>query len=78
MKRLFIPALIAGLILGGYNCNRSTEKAGESLGIEESELELDAMEKEIFEEGKQYAIQNDLMQRWSESGEDILEEESGN
>jgi hypothetical protein len=78
MKRLFIPALIAGLILGGYNCNRSTEKTGESLSIEESGSELDPMEKELFEEEKQFETQNDLLRQWEQPEDDIPEEELGN
>ena len=53
MKRLIILALITGVVLGGYNCNRSTEKTSESLGIEESELAPDPMEQEIIKEGKE-------------------------
>lgn len=53
MKRRFILVLITGLVLGGYSCNRSTEKTSESLSIEESASALDPMEREIFEEGEE-------------------------
>jgi len=53
MKRFIMLALITGVVLGGYNCNRSTEKTGESLGIEESESPPDAMEQEIIKEGEE-------------------------
>ena len=53
MKKLCIVVLLAGLVLGGYNCNRSPEKTSEGLGIEDSESALDPMEKEIFEEGEE-------------------------
>ena len=66
MKRLFILMLITGLVLGGYNCNRSTEKASESLGIEEFDSEPDPMEREIFEEGEE---REDLREK--DSGGDV-------
>ena len=55
MKKIFMLALIVGLIIGGYNCNRSTDKTNEGLGIEESESALDPMEKEIVAEGEESA-----------------------
>ena len=77
MKRLFMLVLITGLVVGGYNCNRSTEKTSDNLGIEESESALDPMEEELFEEEKQYEKPNDLLQKWGEAEDDIPEEALG-
>jgi hypothetical protein len=75
MKRLFIILLLSGLTLAGYNCNPSSQKMSDELVIEEQELEYDVMEKEIIKEANQYEKQSDLLQKWEESENDILEED---
>ena len=74
MERLFIIVLIAGLLIGGYNCSRSTEKTSEEMTIEEVEPEYDPMEKEIMEEGDWIEKQKNALKEGREAEDDIREE----
>ena len=77
MKRLLMIVLIIGLLLGGYNCNRSADQATEELTIEGRELDYDSMEREIHEEEKWIEKQKKELKEGSEPEEDNLAEDLG-
>jgi len=67
MKKIALFLLAAGIVLGGYSCDRSADRTGERLGTEESESVLDPMEQDIVAEaegmgisGEDTAVPDDL------------------
>ena len=77
MERLFIIVLIVGLLLGGYNCNRSAEITSEELTTQELDLEYDSMEKEILREEEWIEKQANSLKAGRETEENSFEEDLG-
>ena len=75
MERLFIVALIVGLVFSGYNCNRSAEKISEELTIEKLESEYDSMEREILREEEWIEKQTNSLKEVRETEENSFEKD---